>query len=164
GFDTVVGFEAAKIRWLHGAASYFAALIKTIFLYHHAPVYEVIYDGVIEQQPFLMVSIMNGQRMGGAFMMAPQSNPGDGSFDLCLAGNVPQLSILPVALKFINGTQAEHPAVKIVRAREVNIQAITGSIPGHADGETLCTAGNMLSVRLCPGALNVITHMNGISA
>jgi diacylglycerol kinase (ATP) len=157
GFDTVVGFEAAKIRWLHGAASYFAALLKTIFLYHHAPVYEVTYDGVVVRQPFLMVSIMNGRRMGGAFMMAPESNPGDGRFDLCLAGDVPQISILPVALKFISGTQTEHPAVKMVRACEVSVQAVTGSIPAHADGETLCTAGDQLTVSLCPGALNVIT-------
>jgi diacylglycerol kinase (ATP) len=161
GFDTVVGFEAAKIRWLHGAASYFVALINTIFLYHHAPVYEVIYDGTVLQQPFLMVSIMNGRRMGGAFMMAPNGNPGDGTFDLCLAGNVPQISILPVALKFISGTQAERSEVKMVRAREVRVRAVTGKIPGHADGETLCTAGDELVVSLCPGALNVITLVDG---
>jgi diacylglycerol kinase (ATP) len=160
GFDTVVGFEAAKIRWLHGAASYLVALIRTIFLYHHAPVYEVNYDGVVLRQPFLMVSIMNGRRMGGSFMMAPHSDPGDGSFDLCLAGDVPQMSILPVAVKFISGTQAEHPAVKMVRAREVSVHAITGAIPAHADGETLCTAGDALTVSLCPSALHVLIQLN----
>jgi YegS/Rv2252/BmrU family lipid kinase len=161
GFDTVVGFEAAKIRWLHGAASYFAALVKTIFLYHHAPVYEVNYDGVVLRQPFLMVSIMNGRRMGGAFLTAPDSDPADGSFDLCLAGDIPQVMILPVALKFLSGTQAKHPAVNMARAREINVRAVIGNIPAHADGETLCTAGESLSVRICPGALHVVTHLDG---
>lgn len=164
GFDAVVGFEAAKIRWLHGAPSYFAGLVKTIFLYHRAPVYEVCYDGVTIRGPFLMVSIMNGRRMGGAFMMAPESDPSDGTFDLCLAGDVPQIEILPVALKFIGGTQAEHRAVKIVRARAVSIQAVTGTIPAHADGETLCTAGDRLTISLRPSALNLVTHPSGTQA
>lgn len=164
GFDAVVGFEAAKIHWLHGAASYFAALVKTIFLYHHAPVYEVDYDGVVLRQPFLMVSIMNGQRMGGAFLTAPGSDPADGRFDLCLAGDVPQAMILPVALKFLKGRQTEHPAVQMVHAREIHIRAVIGKIPAHADGETLCTAGDALTVRICPAALNIVTHRNGTRA
>jgi diacylglycerol kinase (ATP) len=164
GFDTVVGFEAAKIWWLRGAASYFAALIKTIFLYAKAPVYEINIDGRIMRQPFLLVSIMNGRRMGGAFLMAPESDNSDGTFDLCLAGSVHQIMILPVALKFMSGTQAEHAAVQMTRARKISILAIEGTIPAHADGETLCTAGRELSIELHAGALEVISRMNGVNA
>jgi YegS/Rv2252/BmrU family lipid kinase len=156
GFDTVVGFEAAKIRWLHGAASYLVALVKTVFLYAHAPVYEITLDGTSRQQPFLMVSIMNGRRMGGSFLMAPDSNPGDGTFDLCLAGEVPQVMILPLATKFFSGTQGQHPAVDMTRARQISIRAIKGTIPAHADGETICTAGQSLTVEIHPGALEVV--------
>ena len=158
GFDTVVGFEAAKIKWLHGAASYLAALVRTIFLYSKAPVYEIILDGGAPvHQAFLMVSVMNGKRMGGSFHMAPEGNPGDGSLDLCLAGHVPQMKILPLALKFIKGTQKDHPAVKMVRAKQITIRAIEGTIPAHADGETICTAGSLLSIVLYPAALEVIS-------
>jgi diacylglycerol kinase (ATP) len=157
GFDTVVGFEAAKIPWLRGAASYFAALIKTIFLYSSAPVYEIVMDGVTQQRPFLMISVMNGRRMGGAFLTAPEGHPGDGTFDLCLAGQVHQLRILPVALTFLSGKQGEDPAVEMTQARKVSIRAITGSIPAHADGETICVAGKSLSVELIPGALEVVS-------
>jgi len=158
GFDTVVGFEAAKIPWLKGAASYLAALVKTVFLYAHAPVYEITLDGISRQQPFLMVSIMNGRRMGGSFLMAPDSQPGDGSFDLCLAGEVPQIMILPLATKFFSGTQGQHPAVDMTRARHVCIRAIKGTIPAHADGETICTAGQSITVELHPGALEVVSQ------
>ena len=156
GFDTVVGFEAAKIKWLHGAASYLAALVRTIFLYSKAPIYEIVMDGGAPVcQPFLMVSVMNGTRMGGSFHMAPDGNPGDGILDLCLAGQVPQIKILPLALKFISGTQKDHPAVSMVRARRVDIRAVEGTIPAHADGETICTAGQALSIDLFPAALEV---------
>jgi YegS/Rv2252/BmrU family lipid kinase len=157
GFDTVVGFEAAKFTRLSGAASYLAAVFKTIFLYAHAPVYELVIDGVTQQRAFLMVSIMNGRRMGGMFMTAPEGDPGDGLFDLCLVGEVSQARILPAALKFISGTQASHPAVRMLRARQISVRAVQGSIPAHADGETLCTAGQSLTIELCPCAFEIIT-------
>ena len=158
GFDTVVGFEAAKIKWLHGAASYLAALVRTIFLYSKAPIYEIVMDGGTPvHQAFLMVSVMNGSRMGGSFHMAPEGHPGDGVLDLCLAGQVPQMKILPLALRFIKGTQKDHPAVKMVRAKQITIRATEGSIPAHADGETICTAGMALTIVLFPAALEVIS-------
>jgi len=157
GFDTVVGFEAAKITWLRGAASYLVALVKTIFLYNKAPVYEIILDDETLRQPFLMASIMNGRRMGGSFYMAPKGNPSDGTFDLCLAGDVKQISIPAVAVKFFSGTQGEHPAVRMLRSKRVHVRAIEGSIPAHADGETICTAGQELMVELHAGALDVVT-------
>ncbi len=159
GFDTVVGFEAAKIKWLQGAASYLVAVVRTIFLYAKAPVYQILLDeGEAEQQAYLMVSVMNGNRMGGAFLMAPDGDPADGSFDLCLAGQVPQLKILPLAAKFISGTQKEHPAVRMVRAKKITIRAVQGSIPAHADGETICTAGQALTIELHPATLEVVSR------
>lgn len=164
GFDTVVGFEADKIKRLQGVASYLVALVRTIFLYSKAPVYEVVLDNETLQQPFLMVSIMNGRRMGGSFYMAPDGNPSDEIFDLCLAGQVSQLGILPLAIKFFSGSQGAHPAVRMVRSRTIRVRAIEGSIPAHADGETICYAGHELTIELVPGMLEVITSPNGVKA
>ncbi len=158
GFDAVVGFEADKIKWLHGAASYLFAVVKTIFLYAHAPIYEIVYDDTTVTQPFLMVSVMNGRRMGGSFMMAPQSQPGDGIFDLCLAGQVSQIHILPLAMTFMHGQQEEDPAVTMTHARRITIRAVQGTIPAHADGETLCKAGQSLTIEIIPAALEVVAQ------
>lgn len=164
GFDTVVGFEAAKIKRLHGAASYLVALVRTIFLYAKAPVFEIVLDNETLRQPFLMVSIMNGRRMGGSFYMAPNGDPADDIFDLCLAGEVKQIGILPLAIKFFSGTQGAHPAVRMVRSRNVTVRAIEGTIPAHADGETICTAGNELRIELIPDMLEVFTNANEVAA
>ncbi len=160
GFDTVVGFEAAKVKWLHGAASYLWAMIKTIFLYSKAPVYKITLDGETFEQPFLMVSVMNGRRMGGSFYMAPEGDPSDGLFDLCLANQVPQLRILPLAIKFISGTQKNHPAIRMLRAHKVTIHAVEGTIPAHADGETICEAGHDLIIEMFPDSLQVLSRGN----
>ncbi len=161
GFDTVVGFEATKITWSKGAASYLIGLVKTIFLYHTAPTYEIIMEGETITQPSLLVSIMNGRRMGGLFMMAPNSDPEDGLFNLCLASSVPQIKILGVAAKFIKGNQEGHPAIQMRQSKKVVVKALTGSIPAHADGETICYAGSELTIELIPQALEVIS-MNGV--
>jgi diacylglycerol kinase family enzyme len=159
GFDTVVGFEAAKIKWLHGAASYLAALVRTIFLYSKAPVYEIVIDGgPAVQAAYLLVSVMNGKRMGGSFYMAPNSKPDDGTFDLCLASQVPQIKILPLAARFLKGTQSEHPAIKRARAATISVRAVQGTIPAHADGETICTAGQALRIEMHPAVLEVVTR------
>jgi YegS/Rv2252/BmrU family lipid kinase len=158
GFDTVVGFEAAKVKWVHGAASYLIGLVRTIFLYHTAPTYEIILDGETITQPSLLVSIMNGKRMGGSFHMAPKGDPGDGLFNLCMASHVPQFKILPLATKFISGTQEGHPAIRMPQSSKVIVHAITGSIPAHADGETICVAGKELTVEIIPQALEIISN------
>lgn len=65
GFDAVVGFEAAKLTHLHGFTNYVVAALRTIFLFFHAPNLRIEYDDTVITQPSLMVSIMNGRRMGG---------------------------------------------------------------------------------------------------
>jgi diacylglycerol kinase (ATP) len=164
GFDAVVGFEAAKMKRIKGMLSYLAAVWNTIFLYADAPVYAITYNDQQVQQPFLMVSTMNGRRLGGMFMVAPDSEPGDGLFDVCLAGKISQLGILGVVPKFIQGTQAGHPEVKIVRTAKIHVRAVSGSIPAHADGETICTAGTELWIDLLPAALEVVTGPAGEAA
>jgi YegS/Rv2252/BmrU family lipid kinase len=157
GFDTVVGFEAAKIKWARGTASYIFGLIRTIFLYHTSPTYEIILDNETILQPCLLVSIMNGKRMGGTVHMAPDGDPGDGVFNLCLASQVPQIKILPLAAKFISGTQEGHPAIRMLQSTKVHVRAVNGSIPAHADGETICVEGKELTIELFPQALEVIS-------
>ncbi len=74
GFDAAVGFEAEKVRFTRGLLAYLIAAMRTVFLYYKAPTVEITYNGETFSQPSLMISIMNGQRMGGGFYMAPKAN------------------------------------------------------------------------------------------
>lgn len=156
GFDAVVGFEALKLKRLHGFPSYIVAALKTIFLYFQAPTVRVEFNGQSLSQPALMVSIMNGRRMGGGFMMAPQGQPDDGLFDLCIAGQVSRAGIFALIPRFIQGTQAGHPAIRTARTTQVTVSAVHGSLPAHADGETLCTAGERLVLQIYPRLVEVV--------
>jgi YegS/Rv2252/BmrU family lipid kinase len=156
GFDAVVGFEAAKFRRLSGMAGYVAGALKTMFLYFKAPLLEVTFNGKTVTQPCIMVSVMNGIRMGGTFFMAPQGKPADGVFDLTLVGQINQFQILMLLPRFMKGTQAGHPAVRVEKTAELNVKALKGSIPAHADGETMCTAGEQISIKLLPRQIQLI--------
>ncbi len=156
GFDAVVGFEALKLPHLHGFLNYVVAALRTIFLYFNAPTVKIDYDRDQLTQPSLMVSIMNGRRMGGGFMMAPHAEQDDGFLDLCIAGQLSRLGILAMIPRFMKGTQASQPQIKTGRAAKIHILALDGSLPAHADGETICTAGKELSVEMIPKPLAIL--------
>jgi diacylglycerol kinase (ATP) len=157
GFDAVVGFEALKMKPLTGFASYIAAALKTIFLYDHAPVVRLEYNGHPVTQPALLVSVMNGRRMGGGFMMAPEAQPDDALFDLCVAGQANRSHLLALLPRFMQGTQAADATVQMARAPHLVVTALEGVLPAHADGETLCVEGQQLTLELLPGQLEVVS-------
>jgi len=156
GFDAVVGFVALKMKRLSGFPSYIVAALKTIFLYYQAPLVRIEFDGQTVELSSLMISIMNGRRMGGGFMMAPLALPDDGLFDLSMAAKVSRLRIFSLIPHFLRGTQATQGEIRTARACSVNVQAIQGSLPVHADGETICTHGDRLSVEIISGQIDMV--------
>jgi diacylglycerol kinase family enzyme len=99
---------------------------------------------------------MNGQRMGGGFMMAPEGKPDDGLFDLCIARGVSRVRIFGLIPHFLRGTQATQEPIRTEQARRVVVTAVEGVLPAHADGETLCTDGQRLEIELLPRQIEVI--------
>jgi len=163
GFDAVVGFVAAKMKHVKGFLGYFVAAIKTIFVYFKAPIVHLEFDGQPMNLHALMVSVMNGTRMGGGFMMAPNGKPDDGVFNLCIARQVSRPRIFAVMLKFIKGTQYDHPAISDGQTRRITVTAVEGTLPAHTDGETLCTEGQKLEIEIIPNAIEIVSAIPGIS-
>jgi diacylglycerol kinase family enzyme len=103
-----------------------------------------------------MVSVMNGRRMGGGFMMAPDGEPSDGLLDLCIARQVSRLGVFGLVPHFMRGTQATQEAITTGRTNRLIVSVSEGTLPAHADGETLCTAGQKLEISLIPQQIQVI--------
>ncbi len=156
GFDAVVGFEAVKLAPLSGFASYIVAALKTIFLYELAPKVHLEYNGQAVTQPSLMVSVMNGRRLGGGFYTAPEARTGDGVFDVCIAGEASQWHVLQLLLSFMKGTQVGDPVIRYERTARIAVSSLDRGLPAHLDGETLCVDGQRLEIELRPAALEVV--------
>ena len=135
-------------------------LLKTVFLYYKAPLVSIHYDDETIELPALMVSIMNGQRMGGGFFMAPDGKPDDHLLDLCIAREVGRLQIFVLVTYFMKGTQATQEPIRMERARKVVVEAIKGVLPAHADGETICIEGKRLEIELLPGQIEMVTRVS----
>jgi YegS/Rv2252/BmrU family lipid kinase len=161
GFDAIGTIEAAKLPRLGGFMSFFVAVLKTIFLYYRAPLTTVEYDDQTLTQPSLMVSIMNGQRLGGGFIMAPDAEPDDGLFDLCIAREVSRSRIVRLIPHFLRGTQATQEPITTGRAARIAITAVEGSLPAQTDGEILCADGQHLEIELLPRRISVVCQSAG---
>ena len=161
GFDAIGTIEAAKLPRLGGFLSFLFAVLKTIILYHRAPVSTVTFDGRVITQASLMISVMNGRRLGGGFWMAPLAHPDDRFFDLCVVQQVNRLEILRLVPRFMKGTQASHPAIQTETVRQVTVEVQQGALSAQADGEILCIEGQRLEIELQPRRVEVLSPIPG---
>jgi diacylglycerol kinase (ATP) len=158
GFDAAVGTAASKVRWTRGLLAYLIGVIATVFVYYTPPKVKITLDDEEIIQKSLMISIMNGKRMGGGFHMAPNSLSDDGLFDICIAETASKARIFGLIPHFLKGTQEGQPEIKMRRSKKVTVTALEGNFPAHADGEMLCTTGTELTMELLPAQLEIITH------
>ena len=156
GFDAAGTIQARKITWASGMLAYLIAVVQTIFWYYKAPTLQIEMDDETVSQPSLMVSIMNGRRIGGGFWTAPDSLPDDGLFDLCIACEVSRARMFTFIPHFIKGTQATQPEIQMKRSTKAKIIATHGSMPVHMDGEIIGEACKELSVEILPQQLEII--------
>jgi diacylglycerol kinase family enzyme len=157
GFDTIVGFEAAKMKRIKGFAGYVIGALRTIFLFYHAPEISCRYGDVDRTEASIQISVMNGSRMGGTFHMAPEARIDDGELDLCIAGSPTRREMIGLIIRYLKGTQAESPHIRMGRTRAITIHSRDSGLAVHADGETICVSGSELEISCIPSALRIVT-------
>jgi diacylglycerol kinase family enzyme len=81
-----------------------------------------------------LVSACIGQRVGGAFRLAPQARNDDGRFDVCIAGKLGLWRILALLPRTFNGTHVRAAGVQMVNTNGLRLTA-PGGVPVHVDGE-----------------------------
>ncbi|MCF7794222.1 MAG: diacylglycerol kinase family lipid kinase [Candidatus Cloacimonetes bacterium] len=156
GFDTLVGLEAAKMKHIHGAAGYAIGAIKVLIKYPPAPEVELKFDDTILQINPALVSIMNGNRMGGTFFMSPEANNNDGILNLCMTKQGNRRELLKAMLHYTKGTQQSLENTTTLQSPSFSLEAKSGHLAVHADGETICQAGKKIDVKCIPSAINII--------
>lgn len=156
GFDAMTTIQVMRMPRLGGFLSFFLAVLKTIFIFYKGPVVKLEFNGQELEIPVLMVSIMNGQRLGGGFWLAPNSLPDDYVFDLCIAKQVSRLEIFKLIPMFMKGTQGKHPAIGSGQTTQMRITAVEGGLPAQTDGEIISENDKFLEIKLLPHQLDVI--------
>lgn len=157
GFDTLVGFEAARMKRVTGAAAYACAAVKLLAVYAEAPLLRLRFDGRELVRRAAMASLMNGRRLGGVFHVTPDAATDDGRLDLCVAERTGRARMIALFVRYVRGTQARSRFVTTARSARVTVEALAGGLAVHADGETICTHGAAIEVECLSRRLSVIT-------
>jgi len=156
GFDTKVGFEAAKLK-IKSGISYAVGALITVIRYEPSPVLQIHYDDKEVTLPAVLVSVVNGRRMGGSFYMGPNAILDDGLLDICYVQHQKsRLDLLKIISHYTKGTQGECKGVTFGRGSRFHLKALEGGMAAHCDGETVCYDGKELEIICIPNALRLI--------
>ncbi len=155
GFDAMVNIESRKVAWLRGFLVYLVALFRTIAIYYEAPCTEIRVDGREMVQPSLMVSVMNGVRIGGGFYTTPNARMDDGQLGLCIAGRVSRLKMLRFVPQFMRGSHVGDRDITMTEGRRVSVES---ELPwaAHVDGEIYGVGGRRFEIELFPRRLRLL--------
>jgi diacylglycerol kinase family enzyme len=74
---------------------------------------------------------------------------------------VSRARIFALIFHFMRGTQVGQEPIRMARAQQVTVTAVEGTLPAHADGETLCTEATQLELRLLPGLVETVAPAEG---
>jgi YegS/Rv2252/BmrU family lipid kinase len=156
GFDTKVGFEAAKMKIKSGISYAIGALIM-LARFEMSPVLKIRYDDNEVTLPAVLVSVVNGRRMGGSFYMGPYALLDDGLLDICYVRHQSsRLKLIKIVSHYTKGTQEKCEGVTFAMGSHFHLQALEGGMACHCDGETVCYDGKELEISCYPGALRLI--------
>jgi diacylglycerol kinase (ATP) len=156
GFDAVTTLQVMKLPRWGGFFSFIIAVLQTTFLYNHAPLATIHSGDQVIEQRSLLISVMNGRRLGGGFIMAPDFQPDDGLFDVCVAEQMSSWRVLSMIPHFMRGDQYSQPGVRLLRTPKISIHAQDGPLPAHMEGEIINTTAQSLEIELLPLRLEVL--------
>jgi diacylglycerol kinase (ATP) len=133
GFDSVVNEKANTMAWPKGPMKYNAAIAIELprFKPRH---YEISLDDRTISTEAMLIAVANGRSYGGGMLVCPNANITDGLFDVMVLHPVSTIEFMKVFPRVFAGSHISHPAVEIVRSRNVTIEA---KAVAYADGERI---------------------------
>ncbi len=133
GFDSIVNEKANTMQWPKGPMKYNAAIAIELprFVPRH---YEITLDDRTISTEAMLIAVANGRSYGAGMLVCPNANIGDGLFDVMVLHPVSKLEFIKVFPRVFAGTHVSHPAVEIVRSKNVTIES---NAIAYADGERI---------------------------
>lgn len=151
GFDARTAQTVnAGIRFLSGPLAYVWGAVQTLRKFSPFALTLTLDDEPARKLSCMFVSFANVETTGGGMKIAPGARPDDSCLDICLVGAVSKLTLLYQLTQVFSGSHVKHPAVTLLRARTIRVEADPPQ-PLLIDGEVCGTTP--ATVSLLPGAL-----------
>jgi YegS/Rv2252/BmrU family lipid kinase len=158
GFDAVVTIRSHKLPVVRGFLMYLTAVVQTIILNHQPAKMQLEVDGERWEQTNLMVTVCNGPREGGGFLVAPEAKNNDGTLHYAMIAKVSRAMMFRLIPEVMNGTHGRFKQVKLGACKKLSL-ASERPVYIHADGEIYTSFGSNLrkvDFEVMPGALLVV--------
>jgi diacylglycerol kinase (ATP) len=158
GFDAIVTIRSHKLPIVKGFLMYLTAVIQTIILNHHPAKVKVQTENETWENQILMLTLCNGPREGGGFMLSSNSKNDDGILESVAVTSLSRLTMFRLVPEFMKGT---HARFKQIRMGAFKKMSLTSDRPLyiHADGEIFTNFGSNLkkiTIETLPRALQVV--------
>ena len=133
GFDSVVNEKANAMTWPKGPMKYNAAIAIELprFKPRH---YEITLDDRTISTEAMLIAVANGRSYGAGMLVCPNANISDGLFDVMVLHPISKFEFMKVFPQVFAGTHISHPAVEIVRSKNVRIES---KAVAYSDGERI---------------------------
>ena len=153
GFEAEVNRLSHCVRGVRGPALYFVALARALARLRTYPL-DLAWEGGSFSGRLLTADLLNGRRVGGAFMLAPGASTRDGLFDLVAAEQMGRAGMLTTLGPVLRGREPRDRRIQRARTAWLRVRA-DAPVPVYMDGQymgehTTLTAG------VLPGALQLL--------
>jgi YegS/Rv2252/BmrU family lipid kinase len=152
GFDSDASRIANTAPARLGRLVYVYAALRALAAWQPAR-FDLRIDGEPLQFSGYSVAAANAPGYGGGMLLAPAARLDDGLFDVVLTGRLPKRRFLAALPKVFKGTHVDEPSVRVLRARELHVDADRPFVV-YADGDPI--GSTPVTIRVEPGALRVL--------
>ena len=161
GFDASVLEATARVRFLTGGALYMYAALAQLFSYRGLPIAMDGDGSAGASDDLLMITVSNGQYLGGVFRIAPAASVTDGKLDVCVirdAGVMERVRLFAAAMR---GTHGRLHPVRTLQRADIRLQfEQPPSI--ELDGELRQARSAEVRISCVPRALKVVAASGSI--
>ncbi|HEX9332577.1 MAG TPA: diacylglycerol kinase family protein [Anaerolineales bacterium] len=158
GFDAVVTIRSHNLPLLRGFMMYLTAVIQTIFLNHDPITMQIETEDQKWEQSNLLLTMCNGPREGGGFMIAPEAKIDDGILHYAIIKNVSRLMMFRLVPEVMKGTHGRFKQVMMGSCKRMSVSA-DRPMYIHTDGEIFSGFGTdvrKVTFEVLPNSLKVV--------
>lgn len=152
GFDARVSDRTNRLRWPHGAARYYLALIIELFQLRPFAFTTAINDESVTASPGTLIAIGNTETYGGGMPICVGAKADDGLLDVVHVAPISRVQLIRLFPKLLRGAHLALPEVKHQRVNRIHVSA-----PGltvYADGEFVGT--DECTITVLPATLRML--------
>ena len=153
GFDAMVAYKTNHMKFFKGKIKYFLSLFSAICTYKSYNLNIETESTKINKKCFLL-SIGNGKRSGGAFILTPDAIIDDSVFQFCMVDDISIFKFFTAVPKVLNGSHGKLKIINFQSAKQIKVKT-DSEMYLHYDGETPCKIDNAF-IEVLPAKIKFI--------